>query len=66
MVWPKGKDDKMDEQEKQDAIENAESLIKRNGGGLGKKPKTVSITRPGIKALGAVDCLVNYGGYARR
>lgn len=62
----------MNEQQRQEMVEEAKARIKRNGGRIGHKLnkinghkiKTVSTPRaPGIKVLGAVDCLVNYDGY---
>ena len=52
-------------------IKAAEACVQRNGGRirhLRKAGKIVSKTvmapkRPGIKVLGALDCLANYGGY---
>lgn len=51
-------------------VEAAVKRIERNGGKVFKgdparnKVKTFSLGRmPGIKVLGAGDCLANYGGY---
>jgi hypothetical protein len=37
--------------------------IRRNGGKVDEKKRTISHRMPGIKVLGAIDCLQEYFGY---
>lgn len=55
-------------------IENAKTLILRNGGSVIDRVVTVDghDTREkivngsgGVKILGAIDCLINYGGFVK-
>jgi len=53
----------MDERTKK-AIFDAKICISENGGVIRNPTRQiVSPTRPGLKVLAAIDCLVNYGGY---
>ncbi len=46
------------------AIFNAKICISENGGTIRNPTKQiVAPTKPGLKVLSAMDCLVNYAGY---
>lgn len=54
----------MDERKKQEALKGAAALIQRSGGKVNRMARNVTPpSKPGIKMWGALDCLVNYGGY---
>jgi hypothetical protein len=46
-------------------FESSASMILRNGGKINYEEHYISIARPGLKILGAIDYLINYFGYTR-
>ena len=54
----------MDEATKQQKIKEAKIRISENGGVIRNPTRTiVAPSKPGLKVLAAIDCLVNYAGY---